>query len=226
LDGSVTTALLEAAIDRVRDVRNARLEIKGYLKRLEAQAPRMQCVPWEETYVLELPKPEERLRFGNARNHSRIRTAVNHATRAGVAVRAAETESDLRAWYALYLDTMRSHGVVPRPYRLFAAMWKVLLPARLMKLLLAEQHEGNRTRLLAGSMFLMFGETVFYAFTGGRRRGAKPTMLYRYYYSDSGKTETGVVQSGAELRGLARTIWRRVPLRVTSGLSYWPYRYL
>jgi lipid II:glycine glycyltransferase (peptidoglycan interpeptide bridge formation enzyme) len=38
-----------------------------------------------------------------------------------------------------------------------------------MQLLLAEQHEGGRTRLLAGSVFLRFGHTVFYAFNGRRR---------------------------------------------------------
>jgi lipid II:glycine glycyltransferase (peptidoglycan interpeptide bridge formation enzyme) len=36
-------------------------------------------------------------------------------------------------------------------------------------LLLAKHHEAGRTRLLAGSLFLMFGQTIFYAFTGWRR---------------------------------------------------------
>ncbi len=38
-----------------------------------------------------------------------------------------------------------------------------------MRLLLAKQYEAGRARLLAGSLFLMFGQTVFYAFNGRRR---------------------------------------------------------
>src|SRR5207244_7242929 len=38
-----------------------------------------------------------------------------------------------------------------------------------LRLLLAEPHPAGRSRLLAGSLFLMFGRTVFYAFNGRRR---------------------------------------------------------
>jgi len=38
-----------------------------------------------------------------------------------------------------------------------------------MRLLLAERHDGRQPSLLAGSIFLMCGQTVFYAFNGRRR---------------------------------------------------------
>ena len=38
-----------------------------------------------------------------------------------------------------------------------------------MRLLLAEQRQAGQTKLLAGSLFLMFGQTVFYAFNGRRQ---------------------------------------------------------
>ncbi len=44
-------------------------------------------------------------------------------------------------------------------------MWDVLRPRGLMRLLVAER---NR-RLIAGSLYLTFGSTVFYAFNGCRR---------------------------------------------------------
>jgi hypothetical protein len=125
--------------------------------------------PWELTYGLELPGEPEQLRFGNSRNHARIKWAVNKATRLGVHVRPAEAEDELQAWYQLYLDTMRWHSVPPRPYRFFKVIWDLLEPQGLMRLLLAEQHEAGRNKLLAGSIFLMFGKTVFYAFNGRRR---------------------------------------------------------
>jgi CelD/BcsL family acetyltransferase involved in cellulose biosynthesis len=54
--------------------------------------------------------------------------------------------------------------VPARPYRFFLALWELLRPRGLMRLLIAER-EG---RLLAGCLLLMFGETVFYAFNGRR----------------------------------------------------------
>ncbi|MFQ5906253.1 MAG: GNAT family N-acetyltransferase, partial [bacterium] len=127
--------------------------------------------PWKFTYTLELPKSEKELRFGDSRNHGRIRWAVNKATRLGVQVRPAETQDDLRAWYELYVDTMRWHASLPRPYRFLKALWELLRPRGLMQLLLAEQQEGGSRSLLAGSVFLMFGQTVYY-YLNGRRRGA------------------------------------------------------
>ena len=64
---------------------------------------------------------------------------------------------------------MRRKAVPPRPYRFFHAMWQALFRRGLMQLLLAEKQAEGQTRLLAGSIFLKFGHTVFYAFTGCRR---------------------------------------------------------
>ncbi len=61
---------------------------------------------------------------------------------------------------------MRSNAVLPRPYRFFVALWEVLRPRGYMRLLLAKQLHGGPPTLLAGSVFLGFGETMLYAFTG------------------------------------------------------------
>ncbi len=60
-------------------------------------------------------------------------------------------------------------AVPPRPYRFFDVAWKRLHPLGFLRLLLARQSVAGRSRLLAGSLFLMFGQTVFYSFTGWRR---------------------------------------------------------
>lgn len=125
----------------------------------------LQAQEWRMSYARDLPSAGGQLRFGGQRNHSRIRSKVNAATRAGVSVRAADGIDDVRAWYALYLATMRDHLVPARPWRLFAALWELLAPRGEMRLLLAER--GGC--LLAGSVLLMSGSTVFYAFNGCRR---------------------------------------------------------
>lgn len=121
---------------------------------------------WRPTYVLKLPQSEDRLQLGNARNRHNLKWAVNKAIKLGVTLREAESETDLRAWYYVYLHTMRRNAVPPRSYKFFLALWRYLRPRRLMRLLLAELNSVKPGFIVAGSVFLMGGSTVFYAFTG------------------------------------------------------------
>jgi hypothetical protein len=163
------TSLVLAAVERAGAERGGGLQIKSMSNGLDHGVDGLVGTPFRMAYVLTLPGRPEDLHLGSSRNLARIRWAVNKATRLGVQVRSAETERDLRAWYDLYLETMRWHAVPPRPYRLFAVMWAYLQPRGLMRLLLAEQHASCHTRLLAGSIFLMFGRTIAYAFNGRRQ---------------------------------------------------------
>ena len=168
-DRAVLAALLDAAVERARAERGARLQIKRAGPDLDGLVAGVGGAPWRASYVLALPGDPESLRFGNSRNHSRIRWAVNKAHKEGVTVREAESLADVRGWYPLYLRTMREVVVPPRPLRLFEAMWRHLAPAGLMRLYVAEQ----RGRMLAGSIVLGLGRTAFYAFNG-RLREALP----------------------------------------------------
>ena len=169
-DASAAVALLEAAMLRAR-ARGVPLQLKTERGDLADVAAGLARVPWRTTYVRELPEASEQLRFGNSRNHSRIRWAVSRARASGVSVRPAEREDDVRAWYRLYLETMRSHAVPPRSLGFFKELWRRLRPRGYLRLLLAEQRTPAGIRLLAGSIFLLFGRTVFYAFTGATRAG-------------------------------------------------------
>jgi|SRR6266850_3618573 len=167
-DPEATEALIRAAIGRGRTDPSLQLELRPH-GLLQKTTNGLVCLPWRQTFVLELPADPEGLHFGNARNHSRIRWSINKATKLGVEVRTAESEHDLRAWYQLYLDTMRVNAVPPRSYRFFAALWRELHAVGLMRLLLAEQKVAGQTHLLAGAIILSYGQTAFYAFNGCRR---------------------------------------------------------
>jgi hypothetical protein len=95
---------------------------------------------------------------------------VKKACKLGVTVRPARNEADLRHWYGTYLETMRRNMIPPRSYRFFTALWMALRPAGMMELLIAEYGEGAKKEIIAGSVFLMFGQTVSYAFNGMRRQ--------------------------------------------------------
>jgi CelD/BcsL family acetyltransferase involved in cellulose biosynthesis len=163
-DRAVSAALLRAAVERAR-AREARLQIKRLTADLDGLVPEIGGVPWRRSYALALPADPAAIRFGNSRNHSRIRWAVNRAHREGVSVRNARGVEEVRAWHRLYLETMREVVVPPRPLRLFETMWRELAQRGLMRLHLAERHG----ELIGGSIVLALGRVAFYAFNGRRR---------------------------------------------------------
>ncbi len=189
INDKTATAIVEYAIELARSQPSLQLEIKTKIADLDKSASALTCKAWRPTYVAELPVREEgsawedfwetlrlpracvscndcrQLRFGNARRQHRVNWSVNKAIKLGLTVRDAETEEDLAAWYPLYLLTMRHNAVPPRSYRLFKSLWSSLRAGGQMRLLLAEQNEGGQKRLVAGSILLQFGQTVFYSFT-------------------------------------------------------------
>ena len=170
LDTEATTALLRAAIALAHSEHRLQLRLKIPSPELDGLVEGLVGFPYDSTYVLELPERAEDLHFGTSRNHARgIRKAVNKAARLGVSVRAAGSEAELRAWYPLYLDTMRSLAAPPRALRFFETLWRELWPAGHLRLLLAERSARGRRTLLAGSVLLMLGDTTFAAFSGSRR---------------------------------------------------------
>ena len=194
LDDEAMTVVLRHAVDLVRAEPGLQLEIRSRHSDLERFVPELSRVPWRSMYIQELPTQVEaspwqdfcenvrlprecgdckeckRLRFGNSKKQHRVNWAVNKATKLGLQVREAEREADLAEWYWLYLDAMRHHAFPPRPKRFFENLWRNLRPLGQMKLLVAEREESGLKRMVAGSIFLRFGQTVFYAFTGCARR--------------------------------------------------------
>jgi hypothetical protein len=160
-----TTMLLRFALDKA-DAEGIQLQIKCSRELPVEPVGGLVHTTWRPTYVLEIPECREDLRFGDARNRHNLKWAVKKAEKKGLGIRPAESEAELRAWHPLYLETMRRNVVPARPLRLFLAMWRELSPRGLMQLQLAEHVDGNQRRLVAGSIFLKFGETIWYAFTG------------------------------------------------------------
>jgi hypothetical protein len=158
--------LLSAAIGRVSQERNVRLQVKTEGPLLDSFVNDFSGVPWRKSFVLSLPEDPRELRIGSSgarRKH--IRSSVKRAQSLGVRVRIANSETDLRRWYELYLRTMRRVIIPPRSLRCFLAMWKYMEPLGLMKLMLAERQCQGKTEMLAGSIFLMYGRRMFYAFS-------------------------------------------------------------
>jgi Acetyltransferase (GNAT) domain len=161
-----TRALLQAAVKRVAAERRLTLQIRASGPGLDGLVDGLVGIPWVESYGRELPPTDEELRFRDARNHSTVKRAVKKAQKSGVEVTLAQSDDELRAWYRLYLETMRSHGVPPLPFRFFASAWNVLRPLGLMRLVLASLPGRG---LIAGSVFFLYGNGVWFAFNGRRK---------------------------------------------------------
>jgi hypothetical protein len=201
-------ALMASAVELVRRHPGTALELRLPSRRFGDGAYGANAVPSEVMYELQLPDDMAPLRFGNARNHGRIKWAVNKATRFGVEVREAKHPEQLRAWYALYVETMRAHARLPIPRRFFEAIWE-LSPGGSVRLLLAEQAGAHR-QLLAGSLFLLYGQTAIYAFNGrrGDRLASRPNelLLWRAIHDarEAGFTRFSFGQVAAGQDGLAQ----------------------
>lgn len=160
-DRALAGQLAMAAVDRTPA--GAQLQLKTAGDELDVAG--LAGHPWRLTYVLTLPEPPAEVRFGNSRNHSRIKWAVNKALKEGVTVRHAASVDDVRRWYPLYLEAMRHHMVPPRALRFFEGMWEELHGRGMLRLLLAE-HRGEP---VAGAIVVLLGETAHYLFNGVRR---------------------------------------------------------
>ena len=163
-DERVQRLLIQTAIERSRMEKATTLQITTRSTSLDHLVDNIVGVGGEETYELALPEQPDRLRLD-----SKIKWAVNKAIRLGVQIRPAETISDLRAWYELYLRTMRRLVVLPQPYRIFELAWQRLQPQGIFQLLLAEQVEAGHRRLLSGFLFLHWQQTTTHVMTGWRR---------------------------------------------------------
>ena len=165
-DAGSIRSLLSAAIDRVDSSAARGLQLKVLGAALDGQTGGFSRVAWAPAYVLDLAADPGELPFGGPKDKSSIMRAIRKARRTGVVVREASSLNDVRHWYRLYLETMRTHTAPPRPFRMFELMWELLAPQRRMRLLLAERTAGGRTQLLAGSVFLASGCTVSYLCNG------------------------------------------------------------
>ncbi len=186
----LTKAIINYAVELARSGAGIQLEIKTDQPNLNESVESLECNSWRPTYVEELPSCSEdlawdefwenlrsprtcvvcegchRLRFGNAKRQHRVKWAVDKAKKLGLEVRDADTEEDLARWYRLYLLTMRHNAVPPRPFRFFQSLWSSLRPTGNLRLIVAERTAIGETALVAGSILLNYGQTVFHAFTG------------------------------------------------------------
>jgi len=162
--------LLKPSIDR--DVFTGALEHarRIHVRALDVRAPLAGAYPHGDA-VFHRTKLERDPDTLFARFHrSQVQRNVRRAEREAVAVRRAETRTDLtRSFYRLQVETRRRLGVPVQPRRFFETLWARFLEPGLGFLLLA--YAG--TEPVAGCVFLLGSNTVTYKY------GASDSAFWR-----------------------------------------------
>lgn len=164
-------AVLERAVRELGGNGGIQLQIKMQDDRLDGLIHGLVGVPWRVSYVVPLESNGRGVfEIKNAHHRRNVMQTISRAERRGVTTRHADTESDLHIWYGLYLDSMRRNAVPPRSYRFFLNVWRLLRPKGLLDLILAEHETGARRRIIAGTVYLNYGNTYSAAFAGSSQK--------------------------------------------------------
>ena len=269
-DKTAEQLLVKAAMQKVSKQNNLHLQLKSYSPEINENVDDLARINWRSSFYLSLPDCPSKVRFGNKKQHHKVKWAVNKATNYGITVREIESEKDLIRWYVLYLETVRFHMVPARPYKLFKFLYENVMPKGLMKILLAEYKDGNERELIAGSIYFLLNDTVFYSFNGRNQVGLKhhandliqweaihkgceegykfydmgevsegntsltkfkskwgceSKQIYHYYFSGENKPLPEHLEFEAGSNFL-KSVWRKLPLKVTQEIGILTNRFL
>lgn len=150
-DGAAALARHACELSRSAD---AALVIEGRAAGLERDIAGLEPFACPPSWVLALPEQGSEDEWRAARSKNLLRS-IRKAERSPLTVREAAGEDDLRAFYRLYLLTMRGHRSLPRLLRQLLVARSALGP-EVFRLFLVE----DGPRVVAGGLFHAFGDTV------------------------------------------------------------------
>ena len=180
-------ALLRAGC-RVTDERGSIWTLHAREGGHERLCRELRPVPKHPTWVLELPADIDEMRRGWKKTSNNLFRSLAKSDRAGVSVREGTAEADLRAFYRLYLQTMRRRTTLPRLYRQLAKDRELLGPSGAFKLFVAE-HDGD---VVAGGIYHSFRGTLDLLYNGSddSRLDVRPNHAL-YWYAIEWAAENG-----------------------------------
>jgi hypothetical protein len=162
----INTLLLDEAIKLLDKYPGKILQVKSFSDKLNDSQEELVCVPWRESYILEIPEDKNKeIRFGDSKNHTKIKTGINKSKNSGVRLEISTDINDLKEWYLLFLDTMRIHSTPARSLWFFQSLWKQFYNSGKMKL----YKSIYNNKMIAGSILFYFNGKIIYAFNGSNR---------------------------------------------------------
>lgn len=102
------------------------------------------------------------------------RQNIRKAGRLGVTVREGRSVEDVRAFFDMHCHVRKTkYRLLPQPFALFEQLHEAFTPEDRMVVLLAE----SAGRVVAGILFLIWGDTLYYKFNASVDRQACPNDL-------------------------------------------------
>ena len=155
--------LIERAKQDIEDGAASYLEIRGLPGSISPAQLGLESHDYHLLYVLDLETDTNAVQ---KRFHNSIRRGIRQAEKRGVVVRMTDDESDLKRFYKLHISTRKKLGVLPQPGSFFKALYRNVISKGLGFTGLAEA-DG---RVIAGIVFLQYGDTVYYKFNASDER--------------------------------------------------------
>jgi hypothetical protein len=160
--------LLHVVVEGCEAVEQQRASVWNFQSReggLEEILPGLRVEKHKTSWIAPLPDDPAEMRAQYRRSSKNLHRSISKAEKAGLTVREAAGRRDVRAFYAVYLETMRSHRALPRPFRQIALDQSLLGPRGASRVFVVE-HEGE---VVAGGLFHVFRDTVELLYNGSRR---------------------------------------------------------
>jgi FemAB-related protein (PEP-CTERM system-associated) len=110
------------------------------------------------TFKLDLERGEEKIW---REMEKRTRNGITRALKEGLGLRRAKNLEGLRAFYHLYLKTMKRLGSPPQPYIFFEALWKEFARKDLMRIYFVVFD----SKLISAMLFFTHNNKVHYAYS-------------------------------------------------------------
>ena len=145
---------------------------------LDDLVPGLGLAQTQVTWIAELGDDPAALRTRLRKHSNNLHRSINKAEKAGLTVRESTSEHDLRAFYRLYLATMREHRALPRPYRQMREDLLLLAPRGSTRLFMVDH--GGRT--VAGGLFHIHGGTVELLYNGSDREALQMRPNHALYW--------------------------------------------
>jgi hypothetical protein len=146
--------LFESVLALLKQVHASYIQIRSHNSQPLIQDPRIAGTYVYKHHYLPLSDDPERLRKNFHRTC--VRQRISRALKSGLTLRTADSESNLRDFYRLYVLSRKHLGLPPQPYAFFRSLWQVFFGSGRVCVLLALK--GSEP--IAGSILLKFKDRV------------------------------------------------------------------
>ena len=158
----VCSLLLETVKKLANDNPDRLVQIKS-LQPLNNADKEFKSIEWRKTYVIPVPGSDKKLTFAEHTQRD-VNRSRKQAKENNIEYKIADSLSDLKKWYALYLERMRFHRVPARSFNFFNNCRQKLSSDGMMELTLAVKNNGGRYEVLAGNVNFIYNKYCYGGF--------------------------------------------------------------